>query len=166
MARGSRGLHEAGRRWPLRSVGWTSRPVPGPGSQLRPPLCVPLSTPPRLPALSLHCSPSFLSSVLLFSPPPPVPCFLAVCVRLPFLCAPPSQVSIFFPLPQPLSCFFSFFLAFSWVSLSVCPQAVPALTASFSPCRPVPVSSLPGLVCLPVALPVSPPAFREGSHDL
>lgn len=151
MARGSRGLHEAGRRWPLRSVGWTSRPVPGPGSQLRPPLCVPLSTPPRLPALSLHCSPSFLSSVLLFSPPPRslLPCSLCP----PTLPLRPPFPSLYLFSPPSASLLLFFLLSGFLLGLSVCLSpgcacphclllSLPACPRLFlarprlSPCRP------------------------------
>lgn len=167
MARGSRGPHEAGRRWPLQSVVWTSCPGPGPGPGSQPSrphpapaLCAPLHPPappppacfgsPLLPQLSLFRSALFSPSSLLPS----------VCVRLPFLCAP--FPSLYLPAPPPASLFLSFLISGCLLGLSVCLSP----GCACPPCRPVPVSSLPGLVCLPVALPVSPPAFREGSHDL
>lgn len=150
-----------GRR-PCQSVVWTSCLVPGPGSRLRPPaLCAPLRLPcPR--ALSLHCSPSFLSSVLLFSLPRSLlPSIL--CLPTLLLC-PPSRVSIFLPpsphlcrpLPWPLSPFLSLFLAFSRVCLSVpglcLPSLPPSLPAGLSPSLPCPASSVSLSPCLSLPL--------------
>lgn len=126
-----------------------------------PALCAPLHLP-CLPALSLHCSPNFLSSVLFF---PPVPCFLPVCVCLPFLCTPLpkplsscplSHTSVGPSLSLSLPFFPSFWLSPGSVCLSIprlcLPSLPPSLLAGLSPSLPCPASSVSLSPCLSLPL--------------
>lgn len=162
MAMGSWGPCEAGWRRPCQPVVWTSCPVPGPGSQLRPPaLCAPLCLPcPR--ALSLHCSPSFPPACSSLSPGP---CFLPYCVCLPSFCAPlpeslsscpPPRISVGPSLGLSLLFFPSFWLSPGSVCLSVpglcLPSLPPSLPGGLSPSLPCPASYVSLSPCLSLPL--------------